>query len=39
MNLTDSKYSSFALVKEMLETPDIIRKFDWTQTANMAKAI
>lgn len=39
MNLTDSKYASFALVKEMLETPSIMRKFDWTQTAGMAKAI
>ncbi len=39
MNLTDSKYGSFALVKEMLETPDIIRKFDWSQTAGMAKVI
>ncbi|MDO4856753.1 MAG: SIS domain-containing protein [Thermoguttaceae bacterium] len=39
MNLTDSKYNKFALVKEMLETPEIIRKFDWTQTASMADAI
>lgn len=39
MNLTDSKYSSFALVKEMLETPEILRNFDWTQTSTMAREI
>ena len=39
MNLTDSRYKDFALVKEMLETADVIRNFDFSQTANMAKAI
>ena len=31
MNLTDSKYAGVALVKEMLETPDVIRNFDPSQ--------
>ncbi len=39
MNLTDPKYQSYALVKEMLETPAILRNFDWSQTANMTKAV
>ncbi|MDO4569003.1 MAG: SIS domain-containing protein [Planctomycetia bacterium] len=39
MNLTDSKYSSFALVKEMLETPEIMRRFDWSQTQNIANVV
>jgi glutamine---fructose-6-phosphate transaminase (isomerizing) len=29
MNLTDPKYKDFALVQEMLETPEIIGKFDF----------
>jgi glucosamine--fructose-6-phosphate aminotransferase (isomerizing) len=28
MNLKEEKYSKFALVREMMETPDIIRAFD-----------
>ncbi|MDB5105389.1 MAG: sugar isomerase [Fibrobacteres bacterium] len=28
MNLTDDKYSKYALVREMLETADVIRNFD-----------
>src|SRR5258708_7519614 len=28
MNLTDSKYSKFAIAREMLETADIVRRFD-----------
>jgi len=28
MNLTDKKYSSFALVREMMETTEVARKFD-----------
>lgn len=28
MNLTESRYSKFALVREMMETPGIIRSFD-----------
>ena len=31
MNLTESKYN-FALVREMLETPELIGRFDFTQT-------
>lgn len=27
MNLTENKYSKFALVREMMETPDVIRSF------------
>lgn len=40
MNLTEDKYSKFALVKEMLETPEVIRKFDHKASmrfANTAK--
>lgn len=39
MNLTDSKYNRFALVKEMLQTVDVIRNFDFGQTAAAAKMI
>ncbi|MDO4551094.1 MAG: sugar isomerase [Planctomycetia bacterium] len=39
MNLTDPKYSSFALVKEMLETPEIIRSFNPEQTKEMAEVV
>lgn len=39
MNLTDAKYSRFALVKEMLETADVIGKFDFSQTADTARLI
>ncbi len=28
MNLRDSRYKEFALVQEMMETPDVIRRFD-----------
>jgi glucosamine--fructose-6-phosphate aminotransferase (isomerizing) len=31
MNLTDEKYKDFALVKEMLETPAVIRNLDFTE--------
>ncbi len=36
MNLTDAKYKDFALVKEMLETPAIMRNFDFTQSRETA---
>lgn len=39
MNLTDPKYNKFALVKEMLETADVIERFDFQQTAPAAKMI
>ena len=28
MNLKEEKYNKYALVREMMETPDIIRSFD-----------
>jgi len=31
MNLQDAKFKGFALVREMLETPDIIQRFDFDQ--------
>ncbi len=39
MNLTDPKYGSYALVKEMLETPELIRRFDPSRTAEIASAV
>lgn len=39
MNLTDPKYKGFALVKEMLETCDVIRRFKFGQAKEAAAAI
>jgi glucosamine--fructose-6-phosphate aminotransferase (isomerizing) len=39
MNLTDPKYRSYALVREMLEAPAIMRNFDVNQTAEIADAV
>lgn len=39
MNLTQPQYSSFALVREMFETADIIERFDWGQTQSVAEII
>ena len=39
MNLTESKYNSFALVREMLETADLIGRFDFASTKNLAQQI
>ena len=39
MNLRDPKYKDFALVQEMLETPEIIRHFDFGQATETAEAI
>jgi len=39
MNLTESKYNSFALVREMLETPEIFGQFDFGQTKSIAQQI
>ena len=39
MNLTESKYNSFAIVREMLETPELIGRFDFGQTKIIAQQI
>lgn len=39
MNLTDAKYKDFALVKEMLETPEIMRNFDFAQSREAAAVV
>lgn len=39
MNLSDAKYNQFALVKEMLQTVEVIRNFDFAQTVGAAKTI
>ena len=39
MNLTDPKYASIALVQEMLETPEIMRNFDYDQTKEIAEIV
>lgn len=38
MNLTDAKYD-FALVREMLETSEVVRNFDFSQTADVADMV
>jgi len=39
MNLTDSNYSKFALVQEMMDTIGIVKNFDVNQTKKVAKEI
>ncbi|MBN1132569.1 MAG: hypothetical protein JXR52_01485 [Bacteroidales bacterium] len=39
MNLKDSRYANFALVQEMMQTSDAVKKFDPGQTRNVAKEI
>lgn len=39
MNLKDAKYKEFALVAEMLQTPEMIRRFDFGQTQDTADII
>jgi len=39
MNLTDSKYNSFALVREMFETLELFVQFDFGQTKSIAQQI
>lgn len=39
MNRTDAKYKDFALVKEMLETPDLVGRFQFQQAADTAADI
>lgn len=36
MNLRDAKYKDFALVREMLETPGIIERFDFDQSRELS---
>lgn len=39
MNLTDRRYRDFALVREMMETPEILRRFDFEDSAQTAQVI
>lgn len=39
MNRNDAKYNDFALVREMLETPAIVERFDFGQAAEASQAI
>lgn len=39
MNLTDTGYSKYALVREMMETVEVVRKFDINLTAEVAEEI
>jgi glutamine---fructose-6-phosphate transaminase (isomerizing) len=39
MNLQEERYSKYALVKEMMETPDVVRNFDLSRTAAVAEMI
>jgi len=39
MNLNDEKYSKFALIREMMETPGIIRSFDQSVTRRFSEKI
>lgn len=39
MNLIDNRYSEYALVKEMLQTVDVVRHFDPSQTETVAAKI
>lgn len=39
MNTTDAKYKNFALIKEMLETADVVANFDFAQTKDIAAMI
>ena len=39
MNIIESKYNSFALVREMFEAPELIGGFDFGQTANIVQQI
>lgn len=39
MNLTDSEYSNFALVQEMMQTSGVVRKFDPDRTREVAGEI
>ena len=39
MNLQDTKYSQFALCREMMEIVDVVQGFDPMQTAEVAGEI
>jgi glucosamine--fructose-6-phosphate aminotransferase (isomerizing) len=39
MNTTDQKYNKYALVREMMETPEIVRKFNHDDIHNFARKI
>jgi glucosamine--fructose-6-phosphate aminotransferase (isomerizing) len=39
MNLIEEKYSKYALVKEMMQTPDLIRNFNEKSISRFVKAI
>jgi glucosamine--fructose-6-phosphate aminotransferase (isomerizing) len=39
MNLKDAKFKNFALVQEMLETPDVMRRFDFGRSGQNAQII
>lgn len=39
MNKTDEKYTRYALCREMLETPDVMRRFDPAVTAPLADLV
>ena len=39
MNLSDGKYSKYALVREMMDTIDVVKNFDPTQTKTIAPKI
>ena len=39
MNRNDQKYSKFALVQEMMDTIEIVQKFNVNQTKDIAQKI
>lgn len=39
MNLTDAKYSKYALVQEMMQTVEVVTKFNPNQTKKVAEEI
>ncbi len=39
MNLTEDRYAKHALVREMMDTVGIVKKFNWQQTARVAGEI
>jgi glucosamine--fructose-6-phosphate aminotransferase (isomerizing) len=39
MNLSDEKYSQYALVREMMDTIDVVKNFDTSQTKKAAGEI
>jgi len=39
MNINEKKYSKYALVREMMDTVDVVKKFDSKQTEKIAKKI